>query len=245
LALVPLLCGLALLGASGRSPAPAAGGCEAKKKAKKAKKGTKRTDDCSGMVCAIFPYADYGSYCSFYAKVCDTGEYVNLDADCAMPYGPPCIDSSTCVPVGSDSEEDNARASHTHSKKVHGGLEAKKGVKTNPIHAKGKAYTTLISGPLLAYIQTSKTQTPKDYPKVALYQMLVTPPNVGKVAVPPRIFATGLEVDTEEEPTVTIPQSDIIAVPGAGKVCIVQLGSVTYQLVMWKNTTVDVVKKKK
>ncbi len=54
--------------------------------------------DC---VCHLFKYADYGDYCSYYAKNCVTTQYVSLDDDCSITPSPPysCPSSSPpCEP---------------------------------------------------------------------------------------------------------------------------------------------------
>ncbi len=98
----------------------------------------------------------------------------------------------------------------------------------------------MVGDPVLAKFQTHPDQAAADYHTVCLYVLYTKPPTskcIGKAAgSPPRIFGTGLEVDTDDQPTQTILNSDIISYNG--KVCIIQVGGVTHQVVLHKSTPV-------
>lgn len=63
--------------------------CEKDAQANKGKKPQQKKDKMyDGYVCPIYPWANNGSYCSYYAEKCDDSTYVNLDTVCGANCGP-------------------------------------------------------------------------------------------------------------------------------------------------------------
>lgn len=206
-----LLCGVALLvGQWGVAPAGAAPDDE--KKDQKVK---------GPHVCPKYPYAHFGEYCSFYSEQCRF-VWVSLDTGCDE-YPGNCNGSMTyCVDLGRLKEKER-KAPHHHKPDLEKGLKKKEPPDIDPTHMDGKAHTKLLGAPILAELDTGKAK-----PKVALYLFLVTPKDG-----PPRIFGNGKEVETKKEPDIKIAAAHVT---NKGKVCTVELGSVTYQVILHEKT---------
>jgi hypothetical protein len=206
---------------------------------------------CQFKVCPLWAYGHFGEFCGYYAKRCSNGEYVNLYAECGLA-GNNCVEPCTgCVDVGPSwlrLEKAGEKPVHYFDSSPKGPVLKGVNVKAPPTKIIEKdSYAKLVGAPMLASLTTTKDGTNKA--KVMLYLVLVTPPIPKdlKEIRPPRLFGSGLEVSEEKSPEFAIPYGDIVMTSGKeGKVCLVKVGSVTYQVVLGKKTPLDpVVGKKK
>jgi hypothetical protein len=170
---------------------------------------------------------DYGSYRTWYAQKCTTPpSWGPLDSAVTDPGN--CTDAShtncTAVPA--------LMAPSTASRiladaKLHKGVK-KAPPKLNPIPPQARPYSRLVDA-TLAWLETQPGQPQQQQAKVALYLVLATP-----AGLPPRMLASGLEVDTSEVPTISIPYSDITSL--GGHAVQLNLGSVTYRVTLDRST---------
>jgi hypothetical protein len=218
---VPLLCSLACLLNAAPADAPTAAACaEGEQKEEKALAGN--------WVCPVFVTMNFGSYCTYYAINCPTKQPCPLNSACGLPSGD-CANPTDppCTNVGSfaGKEEKGKQPGHHTHPSLHGGV-SRAAVKVNPIPKESRSFCRLVGAPMLASLPVGKRTV-----KAVLYLVLVNPPDGGKVGAP-RIFGSGVQAHTREEPELTIPAADVTV---KDKVCTVSLGSVTYVVLLEKD----------
>jgi hypothetical protein len=225
--LVPLVCGLAcLLNDAPAETRPAGPSC--------CEGGTKVAARQGGTwVCPIAFVAYHGSYCTYYAINCSTGQPCQLNSSCGLSMGncsaptdPPCTNAGTLAPKGAVAAgtEDKAKDHYTH-KSLQGGV-AKAPVMVNPIPKESRSFSRLVGAPMLVSFPVGKTTV-----KAVVYLVLVNPADAGKKGAP-RIFGSGVQAITAEEPELKIPKEDVTI---DNKVCTLRLGSVTYVVILHKD----------
>lgn len=187
-------------------------------------------------VCPIYCYAHFLTYCSYYSEECK-GYYVSLDALCGIP-----TDATRCNDPKFPCEEillfktpkgapPAAKTMQHAAKSLKKGIK-KKGLIPDPTVRKGAQHGRLLGQPLLVRLEVN----PGMFVNVALYLVLNTPPVMNGKQLPARIFGHGLEIVYEGETTLDVPNSSLLMVDG--KICTVQLGSVTYQVILDEGTKV-------
>jgi hypothetical protein len=229
---------------------------------------------CLGSACPVMKYADYGSYCSYYAQYC-TGDptmltNISVDSNCSHTMMPPYCAAGNCddcIPLGSFSppgQSPNDSTKKDKTKKaasppaVHGHQDILKGLAQrgkltdtkvqNPIPA-GSLTASLAEKPVLAELTTTNDGLTRV--RVQLYVITVDPSKetdakkkaaIMQLKMMKMMFGNGIEVEKTADVAVPIPQSAITAVKQ--KVCVIRYKNRDYQVVLHKDTKVEMPTKK-
>lgn len=217
------------------SPATENGGC-----CQQAKKGEKRGD----YVCPIYLYEDHSpDYCLYYAFICPntptsmSGKCGLGSNSCQPPSSPP---SPPCEEVGTYEKNKNANNYVKSAKKPMFVISPKGRVgldtKPNKDQALGKIVdkNAQIVGNSPIVDLVVQTKPAERTCKIRLYLVHISPPNPTH---PPHFFGRGSEIEDNTPAAFSLPHKAIVDV--IGKTALVEVGSVTYQVIFHKNTVID------
>ncbi len=202
--------------------------------------GGGRPTDC---ICPKYPWAMYDTYWSYYAIDCDTGTPVNFNGDPNLPPGTcpgpmqQCTDCG-CFPVltfvgpaarrrGSGSFDQPGKPK-SYKMQLEAPMKADEGPKLN---RKIVSWTK---------DEVVKLTLPKDSQGWCLARITlayIDPRLIGKTD-PPTYLAIGHEIENDQVvPSMTVSSKSITAV--GGKVVDVQIGPISYHVVLSKDRVVD------